>query len=94
MAQIIKTTGETIEVSPKNTTDFSLEEMKAIVEGWIQVVWFYDGSDRIMVLNENGKLDGLEYNAKATQIAREGRAIDPTDFIVGNVLICKQAQVK
>lgn len=94
MAQIIKTTGETIEVSPKNTTDFSLEEMKAIVEGWIQVVWFYDGSDRIMVLNEEGKCNGLEYNAKATQIAREGQAIDPTDFIVGNVLICKQDQVK
>lgn len=94
MAQIIKTTGETIEVSPKNTTDFSLEEMKAVVGGWIQVVWFYDGSDRIMVLNENGKLDGLEYNAEATKIARVGRAIDPTDFIVGNVLICQQDQVK
>ena len=76
-------------IEPKNGTDFSLEELKTIVDGYIQVVWLKDG--RIMVVNEEGKIHRLPVNVKATFIANgEGIA----DTIVGNVLVCNQSMVK
>ena len=43
MAQIIKTTGEVIKIAPNNGTDFSLEELQTIVDGWIEIVNLRDG---------------------------------------------------
>ena len=76
-------------IEPKNSTDFSLEELKTIVDGYIQVVWLKDG--RIMVVNEEGKIHRLPLNVRATCIVNgEGIA----DTIVGNVLICHSSMVK
>jgi hypothetical protein len=91
MAQIIKTTGEVIEVAPKNGTDFSLEELQTIVGGWIEIVNLRDG--RLLCLDEEGKLKGKERNFKATEIYRKGRGTTK-DFIVGDVLICDNDQIK
>lgn len=91
MAEIIKTDGTTIEVEPKNGTDFSLEELQAVVGGLIEIISL--GSDDIMVVNEEGKFL-CEWNCKATTIAKEYRAILPYDCIHGNVLVCKDNQVK
>lgn len=63
MAQIIKTDGTTIEVEPKNGTDFQLEELQAVVEGYIQVIHIGDGE--VMVVNEDGKFQ-CEWNGKDT----------------------------
>lgn len=93
-AQIIKADGTIIKVEPNNGTDFSLEEMNEIVGGYIEIVWFHDGSDNIMVLNEEGKIEGLPYNHQATIIAQQGKAISLTDNIVGDVLLCHKDQVK
>lgn len=93
-AQILKVDGTQGSIKPNNGTDFSLEEMKEIVGGWIEVVYFHDGTNRIMVLNEEGKLEGLPYNHQATIIAQQGRAIGLNDEIVGNVLLCHRNQVK
>jgi hypothetical protein len=40
-----------------------------------------------MLLDEEGKLKGLEFNEEATRIAKEDNLIYPSDFIVGNVII-------
>ena len=40
-----------------------------------------------MLLDEEGKLKGLEYNEEATRRAKEDNLIYPSDFIVGNVII-------
>lgn len=90
MAQIIKTTGEVIEVAPKNGTDFSLEELKTIVDGWIEIVNLRDG--RLLCLDEEGKLKGKERNHVATDIYRQAFP-QCKDFIVGDVLLCNEDQI-
>ena len=90
MAQIIKTTGEVIEVTPKNGTDFSLEELQSIVGGWIEIVNLRDG--RLLCLDEEGKLKGKERNHVATDIYRQAFP-QCKDFIVGDVLLCNEDQI-
>lgn len=85
MARIITTKGKVIEVTPKNGTDFSLEELQYIVGGIIEIVSTGAG---LMVLNEYGKLLGLDINQRATEIY--GRR----DIIVGDVLVCSSDEIK
>lgn len=84
MARWIKTNGETIEVEPKNGTDYSLEELQGFVGGYIEIVRIDD--ERLMVVNEEGKLNELPINSMATYLVRE--------LIVGDVLVCYANEVK
>lgn len=90
MAQIIKVTGDTKQVEPQNGTDFKLKELQEIVGGYIGIAYLSD--DEIMVFNEDGKLEGLQLNPKATE--RYNADVYAFDHIVGDVLICKTSQVK
>ena len=90
MAQIIKSNGETKTVEPKNGTDFKLEELQAIVGGYIQIANLRD--DEIMVMDDEGKLKEKDLNLQAS--LRYRRDVNPYDSIVGDVLICKSNQVK
>lgn len=83
MAQIIKANGEIIETQPSNGTDFSLPELQAVVGGFIEVVHLADG--RLMVVNEEGKLNGLPFNKKASELY--------PDVIVGDVLVCEYYEI-
>lgn len=85
MGQIIKTTGETIEVSPKKGKYFSLQELQTIVGGYIEMVYLDDS--RFMVVNEEGKLKNLPLNEKATEL------FNSTDYIVGDVLVCSRKEI-
>jgi hypothetical protein len=60
---------------------WSLEELQALVGGYIEVVRTIDG--RLMVINEMGKLEGLPLNKQATRIYQHGR-VDP---IVGPAIV-------
>ena len=84
MANVIKADGQTYEKQPKNGRDFKLEELKAIVNGYIEIVYLRDG--RLMVVNEEGLLERLPYNAAASILACE--------TIVGDVLVCDRKQIK
>lgn len=90
MAKLYCVDGTIEEVSPKNGTDFSLEELNGFVEGWIETL--YLGNDKIMVINEEGKLEGLDYNPIATRIFRE--SYGDSDYIVGNALVCSSEEIK
>ena len=85
MATLIKSDGTIIEVEPKNDTDFNLEELQQYVGGYIELLTLINF--RYMVVNEEGKLNGLPLNAKASAIYR-------FDTIVGDVLICKVEEIK
>jgi hypothetical protein len=87
-ARIIRADGTETEVEPKNGTDFSLEEMQKIVGGYIEIVHVPRSRD-LIVLNEEGKLEGLPLNQKATALYA-----NPMDCIVGNVLVCPSDMVK
>lgn len=90
MALIYKSNGERETVSPDNGKDFKLEQLQKIVGGYIEVVEVSD--DEIMVLNEEGKLLDLAYNQDATYLYR--KRYQTSDYIVGDVLVCKKDEVK
>lgn len=92
MAQIIKSNGETVEVAPANGTDFTLSELQSIVGGYIEILEFHDG--RYLVLNEEGKLNDLPTNEKATTLAHQNTYLAAWDYIVGDVLVCDEGQIK
>lgn len=93
MARIIYSNGIEKAVEPKNGTDFSLEEMRDIVGGYIEIATIRNqfgerDEDNIMVVNEEGKLMGLPVNWKASQLHFFA------DLIVGDVLVCRNSEVR
>lgn len=90
MAVIYKANGERETVFPDNGKDFKLEQLQKIVGGYIEVVTL--GNDELMILNERGKLMKLPYNRDATEIYQ--KAFQTDDFIVGDVLICKDNEIE
>lgn len=90
MAYIIKTSGEIIETTPRNGNDFELDELQAIVGGYIEVVNLRDG--RLIVVDEEGKPKGKERNHKATDIFHS--VFGNNDFIVGDALVCGVNEIK
>jgi len=89
-AKIITVEGIETVVTPKNGTHFELKELQDIVGGWIEAVYF--DAENVMIVNEEGKLMGLPFNLKATQLFRIETKL--ADFIVGNVLITPRKFMK
>lgn len=89
-AYIIHTDSKSEFVMPKNGTDFKLDELQKIVGGFIEIVHL--GDNKIMVINEEGKLLGLPINEFATEVYRVYN--NTMDVIVGEALICMTEQVK
>lgn len=87
MAQLIKVNGETIDVTPTNNTNFTLEELQKYVGGIIQIVGTKKGL--LMVINEEGKLFNLQKNHIATGLYEYGEE----DIVVGDVVIIDKDQI-
>lgn len=90
MAQIIKTSGEIIYVTPKNGKNWELSELKEIVHGYIEVCDTHDGGR--LVIDEEGKLKGYDYNEVATNLYKY--SICGRDYIVGDVLYIPESEKK
>lgn len=90
MAKIYHTDGRIETVGPKNGKDFQLEELQAVVGGYIECLPLA-GTKEIMTVNEEGKLQGLPPNRNATRIIR-GQGYE--DYIAGDVLVCKEEEIK
>lgn len=56
------------------------------VGGLVEVLRLND--DRMMLINEEGKLKGLTLNGRASDLAWFYHAMRPDDHIVGNALVC------
>jgi hypothetical protein len=89
MATLIPVNGEKQEIFPVDGKSFTLEEMQALVGGYIEFLYLPDG--RIMVINEEGKLTNLTYNFNASLYGVQiGIAND--DYIVGPALLCSNIE--
>lgn len=91
MAKLIKTNGEEIEISPENGTDFSLKELYNYVDGYIEVVNLRS-ENNIMIVNEEGAINGMPVNHKASMIYSKEFSVNQR--IYGDVVICKYDMVK
>lgn len=82
---IIRADGAQQEYLPANGRHYTLEELKkAIGGGWIEIVHTRD--NRLMVMDEEGKLKGFPINRVATALYVHGLQ----DPIVGDVLVCEK----
>lgn len=84
-------------VQPKDGRQVSLEEMKKYVDGTIDMITLPSG--RVMVINDEGALDGLPINEEATKIWLEEFPLDQYPHnnagqIVGDVLIATANEVE
>lgn len=84
MVTYINTSGLELDVTPKDGYKFSLEELQNLVGGYIERIAMPNG--QAMYINEEGKLNDLPYNNRATTILKLHRLI-PNDYIVGDVVI-------
>ena len=82
---LITTEGYIKKVNVKTFKDAKHFVSKEHYESPIEILTMSDG--RLILLDEEGKLKGLEFNEEATRIAKEDNLIYPSDFIVGNVII-------
>lgn len=85
---IIMADGLQKKLDPANGKDFSLEELNEIVDGYIEILHI---GDKLLVCNEEGKLQNLQYNATATRLIN---AAGIKDYIVGNALFCDKDKIK
>jgi len=86
-AQLVNTNGDVKSVRPKNNKTFTLKELQAYVDGYIQILQTRD--DRIMIINEEGKLNKLPYNEIASSLYIYGLQ----DPVVGDVLVMDKKMI-
>lgn len=80
--------GEMKPVSPKNGKDFDLNELQEIVGGRIEIIYPKMMQGYILVIHEEGKLEGMAPNLIATGL------FGNEDVVVGDVLFCESDLVK
>lgn len=93
-AQLIRTNGSSEEISLPDQNDEIglLYALQRAVGGMIQVV-FLTG-DRLMIINEMGKLLNFEKNLEATAIAYASVSIPSYDYIAGDALIIPKSMIR
>ena len=84
MGYFISTSVEPQKVSPQKGSHYTLKELQAYVEGYIEIVYVEDNV--IMVVNEEGMLRDMHFNPIASKIARQP--------IFGNALLCLSSEIK
>lgn len=92
MGKIIKTNGQVIDVEPENGLTYELQQLHDIVGGYIELVRL--NNKEYMVVNEEGKLYNLPFNAMATSLYHKEVPQAKDDFIVGDVLVCYQDEIE
>ena len=73
--------------------EYRLKELQEMVGGYIEVVYNLP-DNKIMIVNEEGKLGGEPFNFFATNLALYNRSIATDDCIVGNAVVLNSNQLK
>jgi hypothetical protein len=91
MATLYSIDGTTTEIAPNNGTDFTGNELRQFMGvSWLEALYVggVDGdehSNQILIVDEEGKLNGSPVNENATQVYQA--ATGSTDVIVGNAVL-------
>jgi hypothetical protein len=96
MATLIRTTDDTktcTPIRPENGRDFKLAELYRLLGcEMVEIVSLKHGY--ILVIDEEGKLTDKAPNPCASDLAWLDRAIDRTDYIAGDALLCHSKEVR
>ena len=89
--------GRMVETPPDNGEYFTFQELQFLVEGMVEIVPLPSG--KIMICNEEGKINGLPKNEKATEIWKKEYQIEKyrgnnDELVVGNAIFCDSSMVK
>lgn len=85
MPTLYKEDGTVEPLVPKCGPHFGLEELQAVVGGYIEVVPHATSDRLVLVVNEEGRLKGMAPNLKASLVA--GRPI------VGPAVVCHRKRL-
>lgn len=97
-AELLKVGAEVhLSIIPKDGSTFTLEELQAVVGGYVQLVWL-PKREVYMVLNEDGAVNGLPTNQLATAVwldefPMEDFPIGNTGHVFGDVLLAEKESV-
>ena len=83
-AKIIYTDKEAEDYTPKNGKTFEFDELRGIVEGFVDIIRLNDG--RVIIVDSQGKALNKAVNIPATNILRRDHFT--TDYIVGTAIVC------
>jgi hypothetical protein len=91
-ARLIKTGLAEKTIHPKNKISFSIEELRKLVGGEIQIVILDD--KYLMILNECAKLNNpLGINIIASKILKDHKLMEYGQFVVGDVVVVERELV-
>jgi hypothetical protein len=90
-AFILPPVGKTRAYAPANGKSFSLREVQAAVGGFVESLPVSD--QYLMILDEDGKSKDKPLNERATKILHLAGG-SPSDYVVGDVLICERGMVE
>jgi hypothetical protein len=86
MATLYEPSGRDSQHTPRDGRKFSLDELQALVGGYIEMVRIPgDAGKRVLFVDEEGRLKGLKPNVRASHIAGQ--------LIVGNAVLCSPKEV-
>jgi hypothetical protein len=88
MATLYTPDGRTKRVRPESGKCFTNEELWALIGDYYEVTRTVDGD--LMLIDDNGKLKGLDLNIPATRIFIYGR----TDVIAGPALVMEPGEME
>lgn len=91
MARLYRPDGTQEDVTPADGRTFSLEELHALVGGYIEIVGLghtANGSMLAFIVDEDGKRKDYPCNPRATALWHARRAHQNADVIVGAALLC------
>jgi len=78
--------GEIHKIAPADGEAYTLEELQAAVEGYIEVVPGLFSAGHIGIVNEEGLLQGLDYNQTASELFQRE--------LVGTVAVIRRDRMK
>lgn len=85
----LKADGQREECAPANGVEFTVEELHALVGGWIEVLRL-GRTGRWLIVNEEGRLRNLPVNNVASMVYA---AVGGRDVIVGDAVIAEPHEI-